>query len=157
VWARHHPDLPINRSFFSDTYNGIVAARTQGISIAATFASAVTIIISAMGLYALVLYSTERRTKEVGIRKVLGATTRMVISLLTWDFLKPVLLACVLACGAGYLAIDWYIQQFSSQVEVPSVLYLLVTAGTVLVAALIVMSHCYRAASAHPVKSLRYE
>jgi putative ABC transport system permease protein len=157
VWARHHPGLPINRSFFSDTYNGIVAARTQGISIAATFASVVTIIISAMGLYALVFYSTERRTKEVGIRKVLGATTRMVISLLTWDFLKPVLLACALACVGGYLAIGWYTQQFSSQVEVTPLLYVLVTTSTLLVAALIIIGLSYRAASAHPVKSLRYE
>jgi putative ABC transport system permease protein len=157
VWARHHPGLPINRSFFNDTYNGIVAARTQGISIAATLTSVVTILISAMGLYALVFYSTERRTKEVGIRKVLGATTRMVVSLLTWDFLKPVLLACALACVAAYFAIGRYTQQFSSAVEVPSLLYLLVTAGTVLIAILIIVGHSYRAASAHPVESLRYE
>ncbi|MES2490063.1 MAG: FtsX-like permease family protein [Pseudomonadota bacterium] len=157
VWARHHPGLPINRSFFSDTYNGIVAARTQGISIAATFASVVTIIISAMGLYALVFYSTERRTKEVGIRKVLGATTRMVISLLTWDFLKPVLLACALACIGGYFAIGWYTHQFSSRVEVTPLLYVLVTTSTLLLAVLIVVGLSYRAASAHPVQSLRYE
>ncbi|MES2605687.1 MAG: FtsX-like permease family protein [Pseudomonadota bacterium] len=157
VWARHHPGLPINRSFFSDTYNGIVAARTQGISIAATFASVVTIIISAMGLYALVFYSTERRTKEVGIRKVLGATTRMVISLLTWDFLKPVLLACALACIGGYFVIGRYMQQFSSRVEVTPFLYALVTIGTLLIAVLIVVGLSYRAASAHPVQSLRYE
>jgi putative ABC transport system permease protein len=157
VWARHHPGLPINRSFFSDTYNNLVARQTQGISIAATFASVVTIIISAMGLYALVFYSTERRTKEVGIRKVLGATVRMVISLLTWDFLKPVLLACALACVAGYFAVGWYMQQFASQVDVPPVLYLLVTAGTVLIAMLIIVGHTYRAASAHPVEALRYE
>jgi putative ABC transport system permease protein len=157
VWARHHPGLPINRSFFSDTYNNLVARQTQGISIAATFASVVTILISAMGLYALVLYSTERRTKEVGIRKVLGATTRMVISMLTWDFLKPVLLACALACVAGYFAITWYTQQFASRVEISPLLYLLVAAGTVLLAILIIVSHSYRAASAHPVKSLRYE
>jgi putative ABC transport system permease protein len=157
VWARHHPGLPINRSFFSDTYNGIVAARTQGISIAATFASLVTIIISAMGLYALVFYSTARRTKEVGIRKVLGATTRMVISLLTWDFLKPVLLACGLACVGGYLAIGWYMQQFTSRVEITPLLYVLVTASTLLVAVLIIIGLSCRAASAHPVASLRYE
>jgi putative ABC transport system permease protein len=157
VWARHHPGLPINRSFFSDTYNGIVAARTQGISIAATFASVVTIIISAMGLYALVFYSTERRTKEVGIRKVLGATTRMVISLLTWDFLKPVLLACALACVVAWFAIGRYTQQFSSAVEIPLLLYLLVTVATVLLTMLIIVGHSYRAASARPVASLRYE
>ncbi|MGP1665585.1 MAG: ABC transporter permease, partial [Rhodanobacter sp.] len=157
VWARHHPGLPINRSFFSDTYNGIVAARTQGISIAATFASVVTIVISAMGLYALVFYSTERRTKEVGIRKVVGATTRMVLSLLTWDFLKPVLLACALACVAAWFVIGRYTEQFSSAVEIPNLLYLLVTVATVLMAMLIIVGQSYRAASAHPVVSLRYE
>jgi putative ABC transport system permease protein len=157
VWARHHPGLPINRSFFSDTYDNLVARQTQGISIAATFASVVTILISAMGLYALVFYSTERRTKEVGIRKVLGATTRMVISLLTWDFLKPVLLACALACIGGYFAIGWYMQQFASRAEVTPLLYMVVTTGTVLVAVLIIIGLSYRAASARPVESLRYE
>jgi putative ABC transport system permease protein len=157
VWARYHPGLPINRSFFSDTYNNLVARQTQGISIAATFASVVTIVISAMGLYALVFYSTERRTKEVGIRKVLGATTRMVIGLLTWDFVKPVLLACALACGAAYFAIGRYTQQFASAVEIPSLLYLLVTVATVLMAVLIIVGQSYRVASAHPVGALRYE
>jgi putative ABC transport system permease protein len=157
VWARHHPGLPINRSFFSATYDNLITRQTQGISIAAMFASVVTILISAMGLYALVFYSTERRTKEVGIRKVLGATTRMVISLLTWDFLKPVLLACALACVGGYVAIGWYTRQFSSQVEVTPLLYVLVTTGTLLVAVVIIVGLSYRAASAHPVESLRYE
>lgn len=157
VWARHYPGLPINRSFFSETYDNLVARQTQGISIAATFASIVTILISAMGLYALVFYSTERRTKEVGIRKVLGATTRTVISLLTWDFLKPVLLACALACIGGHFAIGWYTQQFTSQVEVTPVLYMLVTTTTLLIAVMIIVGVSYRAASAHPVKALRYE
>lgn len=157
VWKRHYPGLPINRSFFSDTYNNLVARQTQGISIAATFASVVTILISAMGLYALVFYSTERRTKEVGIRKVLGATTRMVISLLTWDFLKPVLLACALACIGGYFAIGWYTQQFTSQVEVTPLLYMLVTTTTLLVAVMIIVGVSYKAANAHPVRALRYE
>jgi putative ABC transport system permease protein len=157
VWARHHPGEPIHRSFFSDTYDGIVAERTRGMSIAATFASVVTILISAIGLYALVFYSTERRTKEVGIRKVLGATTRTVISLLTWDFLKPVFLACGLACIAAFFAINWYTQQFASQAPIPTLLYLLVTVATLLIAALIIVGHTYKAASTRPVKSLRYE
>lgn len=157
VWARHYPGVPINRSFFSDTYNSLVARQTQGISIAATFASVVTILISTMGLYALVYYSTERRTKEVGIRKVLGATTRMVIGLLTWEFVKPVLVACALACVAAYFAIGRYTQQFASAVEVPGLLYLLVTVATVVVAVLIIVGQGWRAASARPVEALRYE
>ncbi|MES2489493.1 MAG: ABC transporter permease, partial [Pseudomonadota bacterium] len=69
VWARHRPDTPINRTFYDQTYNDLIFAQTNGISSAAFFASAITILISAFGLYALAFYSTQRRTKEVGIRK----------------------------------------------------------------------------------------
>jgi putative ABC transport system permease protein len=157
VWARHRPDVPINRTFYDQTFSDLVYQETNGISKAALFASVVTIAISALGLYALAFYSTQRRTKEVGVRKVLGATTKKIIGLLTWDFLKLVLLACVLASVAGYFVTRSYFEQFSSRTDIPLWLYLAVTAGTLIVAALTVASQCYRAANADPVKSLRYE
>jgi putative ABC transport system permease protein len=157
VWQKYRPDLPIDRRFFRQTYNDIVDAETRGINIAAIFASIISIVISAFGLYALAFYSTQRRTKEVGVRKVLGATSKKIIRLLTWDFLKPVMVACVVASIGGYFAIDYYFQQFSSRTEVPWLVYLAVTAGTLLVAALTVATQCYRAAKADPVRSLRYE
>ncbi|MES2489495.1 MAG: FtsX-like permease family protein, partial [Pseudomonadota bacterium] len=115
------------------------------------------VVISAFGLYALAFYSTQRRTKEIGVRKVMGATTKKIISLLTWDFLKPVLAACALASVAGYFAASKYFEQFSSRTDIPLWLYLAVTAGTVLLAIVTVASQCYRAANADPVRSLRYE
>jgi putative ABC transport system permease protein len=157
VWEKYRPDVAIDRRFFQQTYNDIVDRETRGINIAAIFASLISILISTFGLYALAFYSTQRRTKEVGVRKVLGATSKKVIRLLTWDFLKPVLVACVLASVGGYYAIAFYFQQFSSRTEVPWLLYFAVTAGTLLVAALTVATQCYRAANADPVKSLRYE
>jgi putative ABC transport system permease protein len=157
VWARHRPDVPLSRTFFSQTFGDLVQAQTNGISKAAVFASIVTVIISAMGLYALAFYSTQRRTKEVGIRKVMGATSKKIVYLLTWDFLKPVLLACALASVVGYFAVDRYFEQFSSRITVPIWVYLAVSAGTVLVAIVTVAFQCFRAANADPVKSLRYE
>lgn len=157
VWNRHRPDIPINRTFFNQTFNDIVYAQTNGISKAAIFASSITVLISAMGLYALAYYSTQRRTKEVGIRKVMGATSKKIVSLLTWDFLKPVLVACALSCVVGYFAIAGYLLVFSSRAEISPLLYLVVTLGTILVAMLTVAAQCYRAANADPVKSLRYE
>lgn len=157
VWNRHRPDLAIDRTFYEQTYNELVGAETRGINFAAIFASIITVLISAFGLYALAFYSTERRTKEVGVRKVLGATSNTVIGLLTWDFVKPVLVACALACGLGYYAITIYFQQFSSQVEISPLVYLLVIIGTALVAVMTVATQCYRTANSDPVESLRYE
>jgi putative ABC transport system permease protein len=157
VWSRHRPDVAVNRTFYDQTFGDIIYNQTNGISKASLFASVITIIISAFGLYALAFYSSQRRTKEVGIRKVLGATSKTIVRLLTWDFVKPVLVACVLACGAGYFAIGVYFEQFSSQVSVSPVVYLGVTLGTIVLAILTVAIQCYRAANADPVESLRYE
>ncbi|MGV3592091.1 MAG: FtsX-like permease family protein [Gammaproteobacteria bacterium] len=157
VWQKYRPDVAIARSFFRQTFDDLVDRETRGINIAAIFASIISIVISAFGLYALAFYSTQRRTKEVGVRKVLGATSRKIIRLLTWDFLKPVLAACVIATVGGYVASNYYFQQFSSRADVPVVVYLAVIAGTLLVAALTVAMQCWRAATADPVRSLRYE
>jgi putative ABC transport system permease protein len=157
VWARHRPDVPLNRTFFDQTFGDLVYQQTNGIAKAATFASIITVIISAMGLYALAFYSTQRRTKEVGIRKVMGATSRTIVHLLTWDFLKPVLVACVLASIAGYFAVDRYVEQFSSRIAIPPWIFVAVTVATLLVAIITVAFQCFRAANSDPVKSLRYE
>lgn len=157
VWNRHRPEVPMDREFFEQIYNDLVTGQTEGISKAAIFASFITILISSFGLYALAFYSSGRRTKEVGVRKVLGATSKSIISLLAWDFVKPVLVACVLAWGIGWYAISIYFAQFSSRVDISLVLYLIVTLGTILVAILTVASQCFKTAKGDPVISLRYE
>jgi putative ABC transport system permease protein len=157
VWERHRPDVPLERTFFDQTFGDMVYQQTNGIAKAASFASLITVLISAMGLYALAFYSTLRRTKEVGIRKVMGATSRSIVQLLTWDFLKPVLVACALASIAGYYAVGRYLEQFTSRTTIPLWIYVVVTVVTLLVAIITVAFQCLRAANADPVKSLRYE
>jgi putative ABC transport system permease protein len=157
VWSRHRPDVPVNRTFYDQVFGEIVAEQTNGISKASVFASIITVLISAFGLYALAFYASEKRTKEIGIRKVLGATSNSIINLLTWDFLKPVLISCVVAWGVGFYAILRYFQQFSSQAEISIFLYAVVTVGTILIAGITVAFQCYKAAISDPVQSLRYE
>ncbi|MEX2131053.1 MAG: FtsX-like permease family protein [Pseudohongiellaceae bacterium] len=157
VWERHRPEIPINRTFYSATYNQAVYDQTNGISKASLFAAFITICIAALGLYALAFYSSQRRTKEVGVRKVLGATSGSIIGLLTWDFIKPVLVASLLAGLGGYYAASYFFKQFQSSTELPAVFYGLVMAVTLIVAVLTVAVQCYRTASADPVTSLRYE
>src|SRR5690606_19973927 len=80
VWATHRPDIPINREFYEQTFNQLIYEETNGINRAAQFAALVTIVIAALGLYALAFYSTQRRTKEIGVRKVLGASVSSIVS-----------------------------------------------------------------------------
>jgi putative ABC transport system permease protein len=157
AWQQYRPDIAIDRRFFRQTYNALVDLETRGINIAAIFASVISITISAFGLYALAFHSAQRRTKEVAVRKVLGATPKQIIRLLTWDFLKPVLMACALASFAAYYAILYYLQQFASRTEVPWLLYFGVSSATLLLAALTVATQCHRAAKTDPVQSLRCE
>ena len=157
VWSRHRPDIPVDRIFYDQVFSDIVNEQTNGISTASIFASIITVLISAFGLYALAFYASEKRTKEIGIRKVLGATSNSIINLLTWDFLKPVLISCVVAWVVGFYAISRYFEQFSSQAEISIFLFVTVTIGTILIAGLTVAFQCYKAAISDPVQSLRYE
>jgi len=157
VWQTLRPDIPIDRTFYEQTFSNIVNENTEGISVASIFASIITVLISAFGLFALAFYASERRTKEIGVRKVLGATPISIIKLLTWDFFNPVWIACVIASVIGFFAIQRYLQQFSSQVEISTLLYVGVTLGTIIVAGLSVSSQSYRCANTDPNLSLRYE
>ncbi|OFE13112.1 hypothetical protein PHACT_08140 [Pseudohongiella acticola] len=157
VWARHRPDAPINREFYEQTFNQQIYEETNSINRAAQFAAFITIVIAALGLYALAFYSTERRTKEIGVRKVLGASARSIVELLTLDFIKPVLLACVLASGLAYLATSYYFQQFSAPANLSLWVFVLVIAGTIILSILTVAAQCFRTATSDPVKSLRSE
>lgn len=157
VWARHRPDAPINREFYEQTFSQQVYEETNGINRAAQFAAFITIVIAALGLYALAYYSTERRTKEIGVRKVLGASARSIVELLSLDFIKPVLLACVLASVLAYLATDYYFAQFSAQASLSPLVYIGVIAGIIVLSLLTVAAQCIKTARSDPVASLRSE
>ena len=157
AWERHRPGIPLNREFFAQSFNEVIDSRTSGLSMAALMSSIITTIIAGFGLYALASYSSERRTKEVGIRKTLGATTEGIIGLLAWDFIKPVLVACVIAWPLAYLAIDNFYSNFTDRANFSVLFYLAVTVGIVGLALITVAVQCFRTANSDPVKSLRYE
>ena len=157
VWARHRPDAPINREFYEQTFSQQIYEQTNGINRAAQFAAFITIIIAALGLYALAFYSTERRTKEIGVRKVLGASARSIVELLSVDFIKPVLIACVVASILAYFVTSFYFAQFSAQASLSPLVYLLVVAGIIVLSLITVAAQCIKTAKADPVTSLRSE
>ncbi|MDO8908141.1 MAG: ABC transporter permease [Pseudohongiella sp.] len=157
VWATHRPDAPINREFYEQSFNQQIYEETNGINRAAQFAALITILIAALGLYALAYYSTQRRTKEIGVRKVLGASARSIVELLSLDFIKPVIVACVIASVLAYFVTSFYFNQFSAQASLSPVIYVLVVAGMILLSLLTVAAQCIKTAKSDPVTSLRSE
>jgi putative ABC transport system permease protein len=97
VWARLNPGIPVDYEFFEEQFEQRIFESTNGVNQAAMFAAVITIVIALFGLYALALNASQRRTREVGVRKTLGASTVSIVGLLTWDFIKPVLVASVIA------------------------------------------------------------
>ncbi len=157
MWERHRPGIPADLTFFSQTFNDIIEQRTNGLSIAALMASVITILIAGFGLFALASFSSLQRTKEIGIRKTLGASSRAIVMLLSWDFIKPVLISCILAWPLAYFAIDRFYGSFNAQATFSIAYYIIVALGVIGVALLTVAVQCIRAANADPVRSLRYE
>lgn len=157
VWASHRPNVHIKRTFLDEELEDVVSERTDGISKAALFASVITIGISTLGLFALASFASLSRTKEVGIRKVLGASSRSIVFLLASSFLKPILLASIFSWPIAYYFISDFYSEFSSQFSFPLMMYVYVSAAIVVLAMITVSTQCLKAANSDPVKSLRYE
>ena len=155
VWAEHRGSTPINRYFFSQSLNDKLAEQNNGMSKASLGAAIITMIISAFGLFTFAFYSTSKRTKEIGVRKVLGARVNGIVTLLVWGFTKPVLIASLVAWPIAWYAIDFLLQNFEAKLSFPLLWYLAVTVVMTVFSAIIVAAQSFQAAKADPVKCLR--
>lgn len=120
-------------------------------------ASAIALVIAALGLFALSAFTTERRTKEIGIRKALGASSADILKLLLWQFAKPVLIANVIAWPAAWLILNWWLSSFAYHVDVAPWTFVAAGAGALVIALTTVFVHALKVARAKPVGALRYE
>ncbi|WP_315815903.1 ABC transporter permease [Paraflavitalea speifideaquila] len=117
----------------------------------------IAIFISCLGLLGLAAFTTERRRKEIGIRKVLGASISSIITLLSKEFFLLVLVAIGVATPIAWWAMDHWLQDFAYRISISLWIFLLAGAIAVLITLLIVGLHGLRAATINPVKSLRTE
>ncbi|MFQ5602562.1 MAG: ABC transporter permease [bacterium] len=120
-------------------------------------ASLLAIFVACLGLFGLVSFTAERRTKEVGIRKVLGASTSSVVLLLSTDFMKWVLLANLIAWPAAWIAVNKWLQNFAYRISIEWWVFALAGGLALVIALLTVSTQAVKAALANPVESLRYE
>jgi putative ABC transport system permease protein len=115
------------------------------------------IIISCLGLFGLASYSAEKRIKEVGIRKVLGASVQNIVGMLSKDFLKYVLIAAVIAWPLAWFSIYKWLQDYAYRIHISWWIFLLAVLLAMLIALITISYQAIKAAIANPVKSLRTE
>jgi putative ABC transport system permease protein len=156
IWKRTGHDRPTDYVFESqvvqELYREVI---TQGVSLA--ILSGLTISIACLGLFALAAFTTERRTKEIGVRKAMGAETWDVVKLLLWQFTKPVLWANLIAWPLAYWVMDHWLHGFAYHVDLPIWLFAFSSAVAVLIAWVTVSLHTWFVARAKPALALRYE
>lgn len=156
VFKQYAPSYPFEFEMVASTWNNIHQGEKQIMELFQYFAG-LSIFISCLGLFGLAAFSAEQRTKEIGIRKILGASMPNLTQLMIKDFALLVLIASTLACPlAWYLMNDW-LQDFVYRIEVGYVTLLLATLLAFIIAVATVSYHALRASILNPVRSLRYE
>ncbi len=156
TWDSFSPPLPIVYSFLDENFDRLYRSEMQTGRITAIF-SLLAILISCLGLLALAAFFAQQRTKEIGIRKVLGASASGIFLLLSKHFIKLVLFANIITWPLVYLIMNKWLQNFAYRVEVGIWTFLIPGMFTALIALLTSCGHSLKAATANPVDSLRYE
>ena len=156
TWKKTNPGQPITETFLSQfRLNLYLDLIIQGVTIG--ICSLLAVLIACLGLFALSAYTTERRTKEIGVRKVMGADTGNVVLLLLWQFTIPVLWAIAVALPLGLLAMNWWLHGFTYHVGLSLWTFVLAAVAAVGIAWLTVSYQSYVVARAKPANALRYE
>jgi len=150
------PDYPFEYAFLDDKFAQLYKAETKQESLLTIF-SVIAIVIACLGLFGLASYTAIKRTKEIGVRKVLGSSIRNIVLLLSKDLLKPVLLGTIIAVPVGYYAMDKWLQGFAYRTPVHWWLFIMAAVIAILIAVITVSVQAVKAALVNPVNSLRTE
>ena len=156
IWHRFTPTTAIRRRFQEDSFDKLFIADEQEGKIFSIFVG-IAIFIACLGLFGLASFTAERRTKEIGIRKIFGARTRDIVQLLLWQFSIPVLIANLIAWPVAWYFLRHWLEGYAYKIDL-SPLYFL-AAGTIalVIAWATVIIHTMVVARASPIIALRYE
>jgi putative ABC transport system permease protein len=156
LWRKNVPDAPFEYSFLDEDVQKQYEAEITLANIINVFTS-LAILISCLGLFGLAAFSAEQRSKEIGVRKVLGARVTAIVRLLSTDFLKLVAVALLISIPVSWWAMHKWLEGFAYKVPIRWWMFALSGALAILIAFLTVSFHTIRAANANPVRSLRSE
>ncbi len=156
AWESVYPEFPMEWKFLDEEFAAVYASINSANNILLLCCS-LALVISSLGMFGLAGYIAENRTKEIEVRKVMGATVSRIMRLLIWDFSKPVILANLIAWPIAYLAMRSYLDGFAERIDLSPLFFVGSGALALGVAWLVVAAHVWRAAQAHPAQALRYE
>jgi putative ABC transport system permease protein len=156
LWKEHSNNEPFEYTFLDENFDELFRAEQRMGNLFSIF-SGLAIFIASLGLFALAAFTSEQRTKEIGIRKAMGATVFSLTVLLSKEFTKLVLIAFVPAAIGGWYVSNQWLQSFTYRIPVDPMVVILSGLGAILVAWLTVSYQSIKAARSNPVESLRYE
>jgi putative ABC transport system permease protein len=155
-WQAYRPNFPFQYSFIDERYERLYQSEHRLGQIFGTF-SLLAVFIACLGLFGLASYTAEQRTKEIGIRKVLGASTPGIVNLLSKDFAKLVIVANLVAWPVAYFAMNKWLQDFAYRIHLSAWTFLGAGILALGVALLTISFQAVKSALANPVEALRYE
>jgi putative ABC transport system permease protein len=156
IYKKYDRDTPFDYTFMDDAFNQQYKAEDRLAAIFSLF-TYITVILATMGLFGLAAFTIEQRAKEIGIRKILGASLSKISTLLSLDFLKLVLLSVIIASPVAWWAMHNWLQNFANRITIPWWVFTAAGGIAVLAAIITVSYHAIKAALANPVDSLRSE
>lgn len=156
IWRNHIPEYPFSASFLDDHFDELYKSDQQ-MSTVVSIIAVLSILIGSLGLFGLSAISVERRIKEVGVRKVLGASISQILVILSSHFAWLILISFLIAAPATYYFLFNWLENFAFRVEINPVVFLLGGFLAFAIAMLTISYHTLRAANTNPVRSLKYE
>jgi putative ABC transport system permease protein len=156
AWKKIYPDEPIEINFLNESIRWLYDQETKTAWLMSV-AMIITIFISCMGLFGLIMFNAEQRTKEIGIRKVLGATVMNIMTLLSKDFVLLVIISLTIASPVAWYFMNRWLEDFAYRIHISWWVFILAGLVAVLIALFTISFQAFKAAIANPVKSLRTE
>ncbi|MEA5138726.1 ABC transporter permease [Arcicella rigui] len=155
-WQKFNVEEPFSYAFMDELFEKTYQSE-QKISVILSIFSGLTIFVACLGLFGLATFTAEQRTKEIGVRKVLGASVSQIVTLLSKEFLKLVMIACGFAFPIGYWLMNKWLQDFAYRIEISAWIFVLAGILALFIALLTISYQAIKAALANPVTSLRTE
>lgn len=155
-WQRIIPEYPIQSGLLDDTFADVFDIFNLTTQVLGGFAI-IALLLSMIGLFGLAAFMAQTRTKEIGIRKVMGANINQIVRLLVWQFSRPVMWSLLVALPLAYFASDMYLNFFAERISAPAGIVLGSGIAAILFSWIIVGIHAFRVARANPIQALRYE
>jgi putative ABC transport system permease protein len=156
VWKRLAPEVPFEAKFSDEIIGELYEAESSRAAIFAGFAI-LAVVVACLGLFGLAAFTAERRTKEIGIRKVLGARSRDIVQLLAWQFSKPVIVANIIAWPIAWWVMRDWLNTFDTRVDLSPTPFVLAALIALAIAIGTIAAHALKVARANPIHALRYE